>query len=244
MGNRQPKLVLRESCITDVTSEWEPGSFLETGAGTGYMTRLFLERGFHGACYDLGKESRHRLRQNLDAYRDRMSVVDDLSGLNEDSFDYLLAFEVLEHIEDDNQALTAWTHFLKPGGKILVSVPAHARKYGKSDEVVGHIRRYERKQLTDLLGNAGYEDIRLWNYGFPLTEFTRCVSNLLISGEREHLALTPVERSTRSSFTRPQYIRRLLGRINEKLFNPFVSLQRVFYDRDYGDGLVATATKC
>jgi hypothetical protein len=122
-------------------------------------------------------------------------------------------------------------------------VPAHARKYGKSDEVVGHVRRYERNQLTDLLGSAGYEDIRLWNYGFPLTEFTRCVSNLLISGEREHLAPTPVERSTRSSFTRPQYIRRLLGRMNEKLFNRFVSLQRVFYDRDYGDGLVATASK-
>ena len=144
MNNRQPKLILRESCIADVTSGWLPGSFLETGAGTGYMTRLFLERGFHGACYDLGEESGRRLKQNLNVFQGRMNVVDDLNSLNAESFDYLLAFEVLEHITDDNKALMAWSRYLKPGGKILISVPAHARKYGKTDEVVGHVRRYER----------------------------------------------------------------------------------------------------
>jgi hypothetical protein len=137
----------------------------------------------------------------------------------------------------------AWTRYLKPGGKVLVSVPAHARKYGKSDEVLGHVRRYERMELTELLDIAGYDNIRIWNYGYPLTEITRFVSNLLIAREKVHLTLTPVERSTSSSFTRPQYIRRLLGRINEKLYNPCVFLQRVFYERDYGDGLVATASK-
>lgn len=55
---KQPKLILRESCIDDVTRAWPAGSFVEMGAGTGQMSRLFLERGFTGAAHDLGVDSR------------------------------------------------------------------------------------------------------------------------------------------------------------------------------------------
>jgi SAM-dependent methyltransferase len=140
-----------------------------------------------------------------------MHVVDDLHYLASTSCDYLLAFEVLEHIEDDKAALQNWTQYLKPGGRILITVPAHARKFGKSDEIVGHIRRYERHELSNLLNCTGYQDIQLVNYGFPLTEITRLVSNLLITREKAHLTLTPIERSTRSSFSRPKYISNILG---------------------------------
>jgi SAM-dependent methyltransferase len=235
--------MLRESCIDDVTRAWQPGSFIEVGAGTGYMTSKFLNRGFHGACYDLGEESRQRLRGNLADYRERMTVVDDLAFLSPASFDYLFAFEVLEHIEDDQAALRDWTRYLKPSGQILLTVPAHARKYGKSDEVVGHVRRYERHDLMELLTASGYSDVHLKNYGFPLTSITRTVSNRLIARESEHLGLSPIERSTRSSFSRPRNIRNVLGRLDERMFAPFKALQRVFYSRDWGDGLLAVASK-
>ena len=48
--SKQPKLVLRESAVHDASRDWAPGRFVEMGAGTGYMTTLFLERGFTGAC--------------------------------------------------------------------------------------------------------------------------------------------------------------------------------------------------
>lgn len=243
MSGRQPKLILRESCIEDITRTWIPAGFLEVGAGTGYMTRKFLDRGFHGACYDLGEESRDRLKQNLTTFQGRVTVVDELHCLNRNCFDYLFAFEVLEHIEDDRAALLDWTQYLKPGGRILITVPAHARKFGKSDELVGHIRRYERHGLMDLLNAAGYQNIHLVNYGFPLTEITRIVSNALIAREKAHLSLTPLERSTRSSFSRPQHIRNILKGLNESIFSPFKLLQRVFYEKDYGDGLAAIARK-
>jgi SAM-dependent methyltransferase len=243
MSSRQPTLILRESCIADVTRSWPPGSFIEVGAGTGYMTSKFLNRGFHGACYDLGDESRQRLRENLAPYRDRMAVVDDLGCLTPASFDYLFAFEVLEHIDDDEAALQDWTRYLRPNGRIMLTVPAHARKYGKSDEVVGHIRRYERHELMELLTATGYSDIHLSNYGFPLTSVTRMVSNLLVAREREHLNLSPVERSLRSSFSRPKNVRNVLGSLDERMFAPFKALQRIFYGRDWGDGLLAVASR-
>ena len=141
MAKKQPKLVLRESCIFDLAGTWEPASFLETGAGTGKMTQLFLDRGFHGACYELGQRSREMLRKNLRLDGDRIRVVDDLAELVPESFDYLFSFEVLEHIDNDESALAEWTRYLKQGGRLLISVPSRMCKYGKSDEIVGHVRR-------------------------------------------------------------------------------------------------------
>lgn len=80
MGNRQPKLILRESCIDDMTKLWVPGSFLEVGAGTGHMTKVFLSRGYGGACYDLGEKSRCLLKENLAAFGKRMHVADSLAN--------------------------------------------------------------------------------------------------------------------------------------------------------------------
>jgi len=51
---KQPKLILRESAVLDMTRDVLPGSFVEMGAGTGHMAKIFLDRGFHGACHDIG----------------------------------------------------------------------------------------------------------------------------------------------------------------------------------------------
>lgn len=243
MANRQPKLVLREACVEDLSRGWPPGRFLEVGAGTGYMTRKFLERGFHGTCYDLGSESRDILRRNLATYGDRMVVVDSLDALAPGSFDYLFAFEVLEHIEDDVGALAQWSRLLKPSGKFLMTVPAHMRKYGRADTAVGHVRRYERAQLDELLSRTGFEDVRMVNYGFPVTEVTRFVGNLLLPRDASQDASSAVDRSVRSSYTRPHRINRVIDLLDERVLLPFVGLQRVFYDRDWGDGLAATALR-
>ncbi|MGB7934243.1 MAG: class I SAM-dependent methyltransferase [Gammaproteobacteria bacterium] len=243
MGKKQPKLVLRESCIFDLAGTWEPASFLETGAGTGKMTQLFLDRGFHGACYELGRRSREMLRQNLLPEGDKIRVVDDLAELTPESFDYLFSFEVLEHIENDESALAEWTRYLKRGGRLLISVPARMRKYGKSDEIVGHVRRYEKADLTAMLEHCGYADIRFASYGFPLTEITRHVSNWLVRNERAYKGLSMEQRSTQSSYRRPGVIDRGVALFGGSLVRPFCVIQRMFYRTDLGDGYVVQARK-
>lgn len=243
MGAKQPKLVLREACIDDASRNWVPGAFAEMGAGTGQMTRLFLDRGFHGACYDLGADSRRMTRDRLACYGERIDVVDDVNALVPASFDYLFAFEVLEHIEDDAAALTTWSRLVRPGGMALVSVPAHARKYGRSDELVGHVRRYEKQQLRALLEQAGFDDVRIVNYGFPITELTRTVSNWMVRADHSYDDLTPTERSILSAQAKPRAVKRLLSLFSGNLVLPFVIVQRWFYNKDLGDGYVATATR-
>ena len=240
---KQPKLVLRESCIEDVSSKWPAGSFVEMGAGTGHMSRLFLARGFHGACHDLGEGSRRIMRANFANVSKQMRVVDELNELKPASFDYLFAFEVLEHIEEDAAVLAEWTRYLRPGGRILMSVPAHAAKFGRSDEIAGHCRRYERKGLQELLECAGYDQIRMVNYGFPITELTRIISNWMIRNDRSYDTVNQLERSVQSARARPEKIDRLLSVSGSRFVLPFCFIQRWFYAWDLGDGLVANAVK-
>jgi SAM-dependent methyltransferase len=241
---KQPKLILRESCVNDISGTWPPGRFVEMGAGTGYMTRIFLDRGFSGACHDLGEDSRRMMQENLAYAGKRIAVVDDLAELPKAAFDYLFAFEVLEHIEADLEVLRDWMRYLKPGGRLLVSVPAHARKYGRSDEIVGHVRRYEKGALQTLLSAVGVSDIRIVNYGFPVTELTRRLSNRLIRNDHSYEDLTPEQRSVRSAQAKPKIINKVLLLFSDKLFLPFCTVQRWFYRYDFGDGYVASGVKC
>lgn len=241
---KQPKLILRESCIHDMSSTWPPGRFVEMGAGTGHMTRIFLDRGFFGASHDLGRDSRQMIRENLSFAGERITVVDQLSELAEESFDYLFAFEVLEHIEKDGEVMREWMRYLRPGGRVLISVPAHQRKFGRSDELVGHVRRYEKEELQRLLVNAGISDIHIVNYGFPVTEFTRRLSNRLIKNDQSYNDMTPEQRSVRSAQARPAIINKTLALVSGKLVTPFCFMQRWFYRYDLGDGYVASGIKC
>lgn len=240
---KQPKLVLRESAIHDVSRDWPPGRFVEMGAGTGHMTHIFLKRGFDGACHDLGADSRQMMRENLADAGERIAVVEDLTQLSPASFDYLLAFEVLEHIGNDLEVFRGWVRYLKPGGRVLVSVPAHMSKYGRSDEIVGHVRRYEKAALRDLLEQAGVKDVNIVNYGFPITELTRRISNRLIRNDRSYDGMSPEQRSIRSAQAKPMAINRALSLLSGQLVMPFCIVQRWFYRWDLGDGYIACGIK-
>lgn len=243
MSSRQPKLILRESCIEDVSRTWEPGEFLEMGAGTGYMTNLFLGRGFRGTCSDLGEDNREKMRRNLSAHGERVRIVDETTALRVGVFDYLFAFEVLEHIAEDASVLGVWAKYLQRGGRVLISVPAHKRKFGRSDEITGHVRRYEKLELEKLLIGTGFRDIQIVNYGFPLTELTRRVSNWLVRADNSYDGLSMEQKSIQSAQAKPRVITRVLSLVSEKVFSPFIVLQRLFYRWDLGDGYVVTAVK-
>lgn len=240
---KQPKLVLRESAVYDVSRDWPAGKFVEMGAGMGYMASLFAERGFNGTCHDLSDTSRSIMRRSFEKETSAIRVVDSIEELPDAEFEYLFAFEVLEHIEKDFEVFRGWLRVLRPGGKILVSVPAHAAKYGRSDELVGHVRRYEKKQLQDLLAQAGIGDIRVINYGFPITEITRVVGNWLVRNDRNYEALDAEQRSILSAQAKPKAAERVLGISGQKIVSPFRFVQRWFYNFDLGDGLIACGTK-
>jgi SAM-dependent methyltransferase len=77
------------------------------------------------------------------------------------SFDLVCALDVLEHLDDDAAAARELHRVLRPGGALVVFVPALRLLWGRQDEVSNHRRRYGRRQLGDLVTAAGLAVVRL-----------------------------------------------------------------------------------
>jgi predicted dehydrogenase/2-polyprenyl-3-methyl-5-hydroxy-6-metoxy-1,4-benzoquinol methylase len=83
------------------------------------------------------------------------------------AFDCVIATDVLEHIEDDRAALAKLVSLVRPGGLVLLTVPAGQWLFGYHDEQLGHFRRYSRRTLRALVeGSCDGERVRY--FGFSL----------------------------------------------------------------------------
>jgi SAM-dependent methyltransferase len=84
------------------------------------------------------------------------------------TFDFVLATDVIEHVEDDSTALCELVRVLKDGGKALVAVPAFPSLWGLQDEVALHKRRYRMEPLLEKMRAAGLEPQRYYHFNYLL----------------------------------------------------------------------------
>ena len=92
------------------------------------------------------------------------------------SFDVVLLLDVLEHLDDDAAGLREAARLVRPGGLLLVTVPARPGLWGAQDVVSEHRRRYTKASLTRLLGDAALVDCRVGYFNallFPLVAIVR-----------------------------------------------------------------------
>jgi SAM-dependent methyltransferase len=71
------------------------------------------------------------------------------------TFDVVAAFDVLEHCDDEGVALAEFARVLRPGGRLLMAVPAYQWAWTQFDTDIGHHRRYTRRRLTQALESQG-----------------------------------------------------------------------------------------
>lgn len=139
------------------------GRIVEVGFGHGLYSRVLGERGdYCGVDHD--RDSVERATQ---AMPDRSFAVcdilvrDQLHTLFPNGVETVFTINVLEHIEDDALAVANLVDVLKPGGHLLISVPAHMMLYNDLDRLAGHFRRYSTARLRDLLAGQPVELVRL-----------------------------------------------------------------------------------
>jgi SAM-dependent methyltransferase len=88
--------------------------------------------------------------------------------LRDGSLGVVTALDVLEHLEDDEQAARELRRILRPDGVLVVAVPADPALWSAHDDAVGHLRRYTAETLRTLLTGAGFEIERLWSWNVLL----------------------------------------------------------------------------
>jgi 2-polyprenyl-3-methyl-5-hydroxy-6-metoxy-1,4-benzoquinol methylase len=143
---------------------------LNAGCGSGELSLRLAARGHTVVGIDVEPAYIDLARKNARACGAagctfRVSSIEHYAGPG--GFDCAVSTDVLEHIADDQAAFARLVHLVKPGGLVLVTVPAGPWLFGYHDEQLGHYRRYTKRTLRALVGeHCDVEAIRY--FGFSL----------------------------------------------------------------------------
>jgi SAM-dependent methyltransferase len=128
----------------------EAKRIVDFGAGSGTLAGPISESGFDVTAVELDDG----LRAHLAGLG--LRAVASTADLPPASFEYAYTFNVLEHIDDDVEALRGLRNSLVPGACLLIYVPAFQLLYTSMDANVGHVRRYSRRALVHNVRAAGF----------------------------------------------------------------------------------------
>ena len=187
-------------------------SILEVGCGTGHNIKM-LERFGKVDGIEIDPEARAFAEKRL-GRSIASAPLPDLPGIERGHYDLVAALDVVEHIDNDKAAIAALASCLKPGGKLLVTVPAHQWMWSAHDELNHHKRRYSKAGLKALIQGSGLclDSIGYFNsLLFPLAVGARLAAKLTRrGGGDDSLPPKPVNYVFERAFAAE---RRLVGKV-------------------------------
>jgi SAM-dependent methyltransferase len=128
---------------------------LELGAGTGHNLAMLSRFGTVEAS-ELDSAARELASERL-GREVKEAALPDLSMFPAESYDLIALLDVLEHVPDDKGSLAAILTRLKPGGALLLTVPANPWMWSAHDVAHHHHRRYRKSEIEKLARDAGFE---------------------------------------------------------------------------------------
>lgn len=140
-------------------------SFLEVGCGTGFVLSYLEKMGFRTTGLDIHLEALKYARKRT---KSPLISADILKDQLAEKFDAVGLFDVLEHIDNQAVFLKKIKKLLKRKGMLFITVPADQKLWSESDELSGHKRRYDKKNLREVLKKAKFEIKEIRYFGFLL----------------------------------------------------------------------------
>jgi len=168
---RHPWELARAACILGLIGDREFKTVADIGAGDLYFAREFLKR--HPGRLIAVDKGYKRV-----AEPDGILLLTSLSDVADNSLDLAFLMDVLEHEQDDRGSLQEALRKLKPGGRLVITVPAHPWLFSAHDVSLDHRRRYLRSHLHDLLRDLDTERVESF-YFFTSLFLVRCAQVLL-----------------------------------------------------------------
>lgn len=153
-------------------------AILNIGAATGETSSMLGRFGivtsveYEKDCCEFVKQ-----KLNLDFIRASITQL----PFENNSFDLVAAFDVIEHVEDDRAAVSEMIRVCRPGGTIAITVPAYRFLWSRHDDVNHHVRRYVLRELAELFNQMPGKKIYSSYFNtflFPPVALTRLVANL------------------------------------------------------------------
>ncbi len=162
----------------------ERARILEIGCGTGHNLAMLGRFGTVDAL-EMDGAARAVASRRL-GHRVGDARLPELPGVPERHYDLIALLDVLEHVEDDRAALRSIARRLKPGGRILITVPAFQWMWSAHDVVNHHHRRYSRRSFRQAAADAGLHVEHLSWFNsllFPLAAAARLAGR--VTGKQE-----------------------------------------------------------
>jgi len=240
---------MRWSVVRRFIDRLAPRTILEIGCGQGaFGARLATRANYLAVEPDATSFAVAKRRIESAGGRVRNAASDAIG--NASTFELVCAFEVLEHLEDDMAALESWRELVSPGGHILVSMPAWQERFNHWDTMVGHYRRYAPDQCRELLTKAGFADVEVVVYGWPLGYATENVRSRIAArrgaaneggATASQLCDAASMQERTASSGRVLQPKAVAGVAVQLATSPFIALQRLRPTR--GTGVVVCATR-
>jgi SAM-dependent methyltransferase len=240
-----PGTLCQIEAVCDRLRDHAGATVLEVGCGAGSLLAALCARGFVGIGADSSPEAIRIAELTLGPYLQSgrcalytatLETLDPhVAGV-----DVGLSMMTMEHLEDDAGFLRAMRARVRPGGVVLVGVPGRRDRWGFEDEVVGHLRRYEREDLSAVMRQAGLAEVEVWSLSVPVANLLFHLGTRLVrrATAPETLRLSAQDQTATSGIRAipfktvfPAWFRVLL---NPVALAPLFWLQRCFYRSGLG----------
>jgi SAM-dependent methyltransferase len=162
---RERRALLARALRRLAASGGKPGRALDIGAAGGGNTRVLRAHGWRPVALEYSEDgARVAAERGLNTMRADARLLPMRSA----SLDLVVAFDVLEHIEEDHLAAAEIRRVLRPEGTALIAVPCDMKLWSAHDVAVGHVRRYDRASLRAVVEKAGLAVDELWSWNVLL----------------------------------------------------------------------------
>ena len=145
----------RKYVLSKVWSYYQDKKVVEIGSGVGSFSKIISRKCKSLTLVEPDSEFCDSLEEK---FKNNKKIVKIINGTSDDvreKFDTIVHFQVLEHIKNDNKEIINNLNLLNENGHLLICVPSFMSLYSSFDKMIGHFKRYEKKDFLDFkLGNS------------------------------------------------------------------------------------------
>ena len=158
----------RNNCITSLVRNFPPelnGAIFDIGGGNGFVSQALQKANFEVVLVEPGEDGVANAKKR--GVKTIICGTSSSAKLKDATLAAIGLFDVVEHVEEDDQFINSMSMLLKDGGRLYATVPAYQFLWSDEDSNGGHFRRYNLSQFIHLLAQSGLE-VNYASYFFRL----------------------------------------------------------------------------